>query len=156
MWLGTWTSPLFWVSVTPLSHLDDKRGHSHYLIEASPHGGAGCQQECVHLPWRTQMAVSALAVPLTRPYIPIWPCLFPICALMASSEKRKIAAMWGWEGDKKQTVVKRLCRGLGPALVRGNGEEAQVEAQENQAAKAWASLCSTPGACMQTSLFSTS
>lgn len=52
--------------------------------------------------------------------------------------------------------MERLCRELSPALVRGTREEAQVEAQQDQAAKGWASLCSTSEASMKNSLFSTS
>lgn len=50
-------------------------------------------------------------------------------------------------------MVKRLCRELNPALVRGNRDDAQVEAQADQTAKDWASLHGTPEANTQTSLY---
>lgn len=53
-------------------------------------------------------------------------------------------------------MVQRLCRELSPTPVRGNRDDAQVEAQGVQTAEDWASLCSTPKANMQTCLFSTS
>lgn len=45
---------------------------------------------------------------------------------------------------REQTAVKRLCRELSPAPVRGNREKAQVKAQGDQAAEGQACLCSTP------------
>lgn len=98
----------------------------------------------------------SIAVPLTHPHIPHKNLFIHQLCSGGLLGRRRIAATWGREGVKGQTVVKRPCRELSPALGRGNREEAQVEAQGDQAAKGWSGLCSTPEASMQNSLFSTS
>lgn len=149
MWLETWTSPLFWESFS-----------FEWQERPEPFPGRS------FTPWWSRMPAGVCPPSLKRrnccicisclPHPPIHSHMTLLVHHLCSDgfmRKGKIAATWGWEGDKKQTVVKRLCRGLGSALLGGNGEETQVEAQKNWAAKTWAGQCSNPGACMQTSLF---
>lgn len=138
IWMARWAIGTSWQEPDPMVEQDDSRTPSISL------GGLKEGTCCI-----------SIAVPLTHPYIPHMTLLIHQLCSDGLLWRRKIAATWGREGVKEQTVVKRLCRELSPALVRGTREEAQVEAQQDQAAKGWASLCSTPEASMKNSLFST-